>query len=228
MTKNWVHGLCHSPVCQILLQIVVTAVITSSPPAWISSAGVLSTPADFPFFTDCTAASIFLRRICVCLGTVQYWWISIGLVIVRISIVFCPSVQYLSFFCEAFSWTILDSSSIFLFHSGQVFHELVCPLTVVLPQIFFNLTTLFSFPVLFCLFHAPLGVVVHFLVFLRSLRFKSFRSQFSPFVAQIKNFCSDPEFFSSDDVCQGSHWLFQSILCWRWWSWNPGLCLRCP
>ena len=72
----------------------------------------------------------------------------------------------------------------------------VCsPLTIVLSQMFFNLTTLFSFPVLFCLFHAPLGVVVHFLVFLRSLRFKSFRSQFSPFVAQIKNFCSDPGLF---------------------------------
>ena len=31
-----------------------------------------------------------------------------------------------------------------LFDSGQVFHQLVSPLTVVLPQIFFNLTTLFS------------------------------------------------------------------------------------
>ena len=30
MTKDWVHGVCHSPVCQILLQIVVRAVITSS------------------------------------------------------------------------------------------------------------------------------------------------------------------------------------------------------
>ena len=48
MTKNWVHGVGHSPVCQILLQIVVTAVITSSPPAWTSSAGLLSAPADFP------------------------------------------------------------------------------------------------------------------------------------------------------------------------------------
>ena len=44
-------------------------------------------------------------------------------------------------------------------------------------------------------FHAPLDVVVHFLVFLRSFRLKSFLSQFSPFVAQIKNFCSDPGFF---------------------------------
>ena len=47
MTEDWVHGVGHSPVCQTLLQIVVSLVITSSPPAWISSAGMLSTPADF-------------------------------------------------------------------------------------------------------------------------------------------------------------------------------------
>ena len=63
MTKDWVHGVGHSPVCQILLQIVVRAVITSSPPAWTSSAGMLPTPADFPFFNDCTAASTSLRRL---------------------------------------------------------------------------------------------------------------------------------------------------------------------
>ena len=62
MTKDWVHGVGHSPVCQILLQIVVRAMITSSPPAWTISAGMLLTPADFPFFNDCTAASTFLRR----------------------------------------------------------------------------------------------------------------------------------------------------------------------
>ena len=62
MTKGWVHGVGHSPVCQILLQIVVRAVITSSPPAWTSSAGMLSTPADFPFFNDCTAASTSMRK----------------------------------------------------------------------------------------------------------------------------------------------------------------------
>ena len=32
--------------------------------------------------------------------------------------------------------------------------------------------------------------------------------------------------FSSDDVCQGSHWLFQSPLCWRWWSLSPCLYLH--
>ena len=54
MTKEWVHGVGHSPVCQILLQVVVKTVITSSPPAWTSSAGMLSTSADFPFFNDFT------------------------------------------------------------------------------------------------------------------------------------------------------------------------------
>ena len=108
------------------------------------------------------------------------------------------------------SWIVSSFPS---FHSDQVFHELVCPLTVVFPHIFFYLTTLFSYPVFFCLFHLPLGVVVHFLVFLRSFRFESFHSQFSPSVAQIKHFCSDPGFFSSDNVCQGSNWLFQSLLC---------------
>ena len=63
--------------------------------------------------------------LCVCLGTIQYWWISVGLVIVQLRVVFCPSVQYLSFFCEAFFWTILDSSSFLLFHSVQDFHEFV-------------------------------------------------------------------------------------------------------
>ena len=62
MTRDWVHRVVHSPVRQILLQIVVRAVITSSPPAWISSAGMLSTPADFPFFSYCIAASTCLRR----------------------------------------------------------------------------------------------------------------------------------------------------------------------
>ena len=134
--------------------------------------------------------------LCVCLGTVQYWWMSIGLVIVQFRPVFCPSVHYLSFFYEAIFWMILDSSIFPLFHCHQVFHELLCPLTIVLPQmIFFSLTTLFSYPVFFPpFFHAPLDVVVHFLIFRRSFKFKSFLSQFSPFGTEIKNSCSDPGF----------------------------------
>ena len=41
-------------------------------------------------------------------------------------------------FCHC---TAMDSHFL-LFHSGKVFHQLVCPLTVVLPQIFFSLITL--------------------------------------------------------------------------------------
>ena len=129
--------------------------------------------------------------------------------------------QYLSLFCEAFSWAILDSSYFPLFHCGQVFYQFVCPLTVVLLQIFFNLTTLFPYPVLYSLFHASLDVVVHFLVFCSSFRLESFLSQFSPFVAQIKNFCSDPGFslltmfakgltgcLSHRCVEGGDHWIY--------------------
>ena len=74
-------------------------------------------------------------------------------------------------------------------------HELAYPLAVVLRQIFLNLTALFSYPVFFCFFHAHLNIVVHFPIFCRFFRFKSFLSQFSPFVAQIDNFCSDQGFF---------------------------------
>ena len=52
LTKDWVHAVGYSPVCQILWQIVVRAVSTFSPPAWTSSAGMLSTPADFRFLND--------------------------------------------------------------------------------------------------------------------------------------------------------------------------------
>ena len=83
MTEDWVHGVGHLPVCQIVFQIIMRAVITSSPPAWTSSAGMLSTPADFLFFSDCTAASTSLRR--------MGWspsvsaWVFIGLVVVQLS-----------------------------------------------------------------------------------------------------------------------------------------------
>ena len=59
MTKDWVHGVGHSSACQILLQIVVRAVITSTPPASTSSAWMLSTPADFPSFFFPLSSSFF-------------------------------------------------------------------------------------------------------------------------------------------------------------------------
>ena len=53
----------HSPVCQILLQIAVRMSIMASHPAWTNSAGMLSTPGDFPIFSALTAASTSSRRI---------------------------------------------------------------------------------------------------------------------------------------------------------------------
>ena len=142
---------------------------------------MLSTPADFLFFNDCTAASTSLRRIGWS-SSVSVWGQSSTdgspLVLWLYS-----SVQYSVIgsiylvLLWGISLPVLDSSSFSLFHSGQVFHELVCPLTVVL-QIFFNLTTLFPYPVLFSFFHASLDVVVHFLVF-RITHNTVFRSELS-------------------------------------------------
>ena len=53
----------HSPVFQILLQIEVRMSIMASASAWTNSAGMLSTPADFPIFSDLTDASTSSRRI---------------------------------------------------------------------------------------------------------------------------------------------------------------------
>ena len=63
MTIDWIHGVRQSPVCQILVQIAVRMLVTVSSPACINSAGMLSTPADFPFFKYLAAASTSLRKI---------------------------------------------------------------------------------------------------------------------------------------------------------------------
>ena len=52
-----------SPVFQILLQTVVRVSIMASPPAWTNSAGMSSTPADFPIYRALTTASTSSRRI---------------------------------------------------------------------------------------------------------------------------------------------------------------------
>ena len=119
--------------------------------------------------------------------------------IVQLRAVFFPSVQYLSF---------LDSSSFLLFQSDQVFHKLLCPLTVVVPQI--NLTTLFSYPLFLCLFHTLLDVIVHFLVFFRSFRFESFFLSFLLLWHRSRISTVTQGFLSSNDVNQRSHRLFHN------------------
>ena len=193
MTKDWAHGVGHSPVCQILLQIVMRAVITSSPPVGTSSAEILSTPADFPFFNDCTAASTSLRR--------MGWSSSLSVwgefstdgspLVLRL---YSPDQYSAHRFCishssarhfphfPGWSWIVLA------FHFFRVVKSFTSWYAFLL------FATLFSCQVFLSLFHAHLDVVVHLLVFLRSFRFESFLSQFSPFVAQIKNICSESGF----------------------------------
>ena len=88
---------------------------TSSPPAWTRSGGMFLTPADIPFFLVKDGVVI----LCVCMGTVRYWWISFHPVIVQLRAVFCPLVQYLSFFWEAFSRMILDNNSFCVGNQSQ-------------------------------------------------------------------------------------------------------------
>ena len=59
------YGLspCGRPFFPILLQLEVRISIVASPPVWTNSAGMLSTPADFPIFSALTAASTASRRI---------------------------------------------------------------------------------------------------------------------------------------------------------------------
>ena len=60
--SDWVHGVGHSPVLQILLQISVKTSVMVSPPAWTSSAGILSNPTDVPFLSAATENLNFLTK----------------------------------------------------------------------------------------------------------------------------------------------------------------------
>ena len=159
---------------------------------------MLSTPTDFPFLNDFTAASTSLPRM-EWSSSVSVWaqfstdqsplalWLynSEQYSVHRFSI--CrSSVRH---FPER-SWTVVAFPCFTVVKTSTSWYAILLFFLK-----FFNLTTLFSYPVFFSLFHAPLDVVVHFLVFLRFFRLKSFLSQFSTFVAQIKNFFSDPVVF---------------------------------
>ena len=171
MTKDWVHGVGHCPVCQILSQIVVRAVITSSSPAWTSSAGILSTLADFHFVNDCSAASTSLRRM-VWSSSVSVWgqfstdgsplalhlYISEQYSVHRFSI--CrSSVRY---FPER-SWTVVVFPS---FTVVKSFTSWYAPLLLFFLR--FSSISLHCSPIQFsfAFFYAPLDVVVHCLAFL--------------------------------------------------------------
>ena len=142
----------------MLLHIVVTAVIASSPPAWTCSAGMLSIPADFPFFNDCAATSTSLRRMGWS-SSVSVWgqsstdesplalwlysWVQYS--VHRFSI----SRSSVRQFPEQ-SWTVVAFPCFTVVKSFTSWYALL--LFFFFFQIFFNLTTLFSCPLFFCLF----------------------------------------------------------------------------
>ena len=135
-TKNWVQGVGHSPLCQILLQTVVRAVITFSPLAWTSSAGMLSTPADFPFFNDCTAASTSVMGMSMITSVITGWGGRPLCLSGNSSVLMdlhwpCDCTAHSSILSigsvSPVLRRILDSSSFPLFHSGEVFHEVDMP-----------------------------------------------------------------------------------------------------
>ena len=158
---------------------------------------MLLTPADLPFINDCTAASTSLRRM---------WWSSSVCVWGQFSTEGSPhwpcectgqcsilSIGSVSIILRHFperSWTVVAFPCFTVVKSFTSWYALLLFFFLR----FSSISLQFSDPVFFCLFHAPLDVVVHFLVFLRSFRFESFLPQFSSFVTQIKNFCSDPGF----------------------------------
>ena len=80
------------------------AVVTASPPAEISSAGMLSTPDDSRFFNDCTEVSSSFEgwggRPLFLPGHSLLPMDLHCLVILQLRAVFCLSIQYVSvFFC---------------------------------------------------------------------------------------------------------------------------------
>ena len=178
---------------------------------------MVSTPADFPFFKKCTAAPTSLRRM-GCSSSVSVWvqfstdgsplllWLysSEQYSVHRFSI--CrSSVRH---FPER-SWTVVTfpcftvvksfTSSyalllLFFFRFSSV--SLHCS-PIQFSLAFFMLLLMLLFTSLY--FVAPSGSNLFFL----SSLLLSHRSRISAVI----------QGFSSDDVCQGSHWLFQSLLC---------------
>ena len=229
MTKERVHRVCYFPVCQILLQLVVRAVITSYSTAWTSSAGMLSTPADFPFFSDCTAASTSVRRMGWS-SSVSVWGqfstdrspLALWLYSSEQYFVywFSTSLSSVRHFLDR-SWIVVAFLCFTVVRSFPSRYTLLLLFFLRFSSISLHCSILFSF----CFFHAPLDVLVHFFLILRSFKFDFFFSVLS-FRRTDEEFLQWPRVFSSDDVCKGSHWLLQPLLCWRWWPLNPCLHLH--
>ena len=190
---------------------------------------MLLTLADFSFFNDCTAASTSLWRMgwssSVCV------WGQFSTDRSPLALLLYSSEQYSVHrfsICRSsvrqfpeWSWIAVAFPCFTVVKSFTSWYALL-----LLFFLRFSAISLHCSPIFFCLFHTPLDIVVHYLVFLRSSRFKYFLPVLS-FCHTDKEFLWWPRVLSSDNVCQRPNWLFQSLLCWRWRSLNPGLYLYC-
>ena len=113
---DWVESVSQCLVCQILLQILVRISITSVLPCFNSSAGMLSTPAALPFFSDLITASTSSCRMGRSPSFNVSWLtrtlgVSLCLVVVEVRTALCPSVKNGLVFHKAVSIFVIDGTS---------------------------------------------------------------------------------------------------------------------
>ena len=97
---NPIEGLLEVYEDMVEVLLVLEIFLISQRICRLKSCSVVLLPALKPVCSSAMIVSASAKDggviLCVCLGTVQYCWISIGLVVVQLRAVFCPSVQYLS------------------------------------------------------------------------------------------------------------------------------------
>ena len=107
--------------------------------------------------------------------------------------VFCPSVQYLSFFWKALprrSWILVAVPCFTVGKSFTSWYALLLLFVLILSSVSPHCSLIrFSFA-----FFRHLLMLLFIPLCFRHFRFESVLFQFSPFIARIKNICSDPGF----------------------------------
>ena len=128
MIIYFVHGVGHSPVSQILLHMIVKAEIMASPPFFINSAGMLSSPGDFPLSDISLPPPLPLLGWGIC----HHWcrrdhlvWLchhcSHDCIGPRFRAVFCEACYHLMFFCETILCFVLYDTDTSLFGVSRFF-----------------------------------------------------------------------------------------------------------
>ena len=110
--------------------------------------------------------------------------------IIQLRAVFCPLVQYHVRHFPVQSWTVVAFPFFTVVMSFTSWYAFLLLCFLRFSSISLHRSLQFSFP--FCM---RLLMMLAFPRISQILRFESFPSQLSPFITQVKNFCSDPGFF---------------------------------